>query len=144
MGMLSYRALKWMSTVGVAPKWADALLLLLVGAMLFVGMFAPILFFMNGSQHYLLLLLAVAAWGATYGIWYWSNHFRHRVPVSVQDSLPTPPEPPALPDEVTNETPVQRASRLAMLPPLPPSAGPQRVIPLATPVQVQEEPPGFT
>ena len=85
MGMLSYRALKWMSTVGVAPRWADALLLVLVAALVFVGLSTLILSLISEGA-LILLPISLLAWAGVFGIWYWSNHFKHKVAVSVHEA----------------------------------------------------------
>ena len=109
--MLSYRAVVWQWTVGVAPKWADALLILAAGIACFVAMSATIAFAWLLSEREWISAVIVGvvgafAWIFVWLMWYWSMHFRHRAPVSVdapadEEELPLAKVAPPL-AEATN------------------------------------------
>jgi hypothetical protein len=106
--MLSYRAVVWQWTVGVAPKWADLLLILVAGAAVFVAMMMMLMAavaMQDGTWRVVWVAVPVSlfAWGIVGLIWFWSMHFRHRAPMSTaeaeEDEIPlasvaSKPEPP--------------------------------------------------
>ena len=77
-GLLGYRALQWVNTVGVAPRVWDLLLMVACGTILFVFNMGAILVFVVGEGYWLLCLLPLCPL-SIWGLHYWSYHFRHKI-----------------------------------------------------------------
>ena len=93
---LNYRALRWMSTVGIAPQWADWLLLAAVAVSVFFTM-GPIVLVIANDAPWFVLLISIPAGFATWGFWHWSNHFKYRRPVNIQNHLESATPAAAIP-----------------------------------------------
>lgn len=79
--MLGYRALRFIWRTGAAPKAMDAMLLIATGVGVF-GAFWLVIFPLQLGHDYWLIALLPIPMGFIGGLWYWSNHFRQRVPTS--------------------------------------------------------------
>jgi hypothetical protein len=85
--LLSYRAVQWIWTVGTAPKAIDAVMILAAAVLMFIAMSALIAVVFIGSARGVLIAAGVflVSVALLAGLFWWSNHFRHRVAVSSDD-----------------------------------------------------------
>ena len=82
--MLGYRALRFVWRTGAAPRAMDALLLLATGLGV-AAVFALIIVALDHDGTWVAAALLPVPLGWIGGLWYWSNHFRHRVPTAAED-----------------------------------------------------------
>jgi len=82
--VLAYRAVRWMWRVGRAPGVIDFLMIIATAILLFAATWMVILPLVFEAPLWLLAIAAGLILSAG-GLWYWSNHFRHRQPVSVEE-----------------------------------------------------------
>lgn len=132
-GLLSYRAVRYLPFIGIAPKWMDRLLILATAVVLFFGMGATLIVFLAESPEAKLIagLVAVIGWAATFALFWWSNNFRHKRPVSVNDPIPGPIEGPMRVMPVAPPMPVIPVSVIPANEgdPVPPQSSPDRAPP---------------
>ena len=123
---LSYRALQYLSVIGVAPRWIDLLLLILTGACLFVGGMGCVIGVMFATWQP--FAVSVVAFVITGLIFWWSNNFRHRKEMSGSDSIP---------GEVQLLEHLSEPSRPLLVIPID---TPKRVIPIDPPICATADP----
>ncbi len=82
--VLAYRAVRFVWRMGTAPPMIDFLMILGTAVLLFIAAWLPLIaLFFDAPKS--LLIIAFIAIVLVAGLWYWSNHFRHRQPVSFEE-----------------------------------------------------------
>lgn len=82
--VLAYRAVRWMWRIGRAPGVIDLLMIVATAILLFAATWMVILPLFFEAPLWL-LPIAVVLIALVAGLWYWSNHFRHRQPIGIDE-----------------------------------------------------------
>ena len=82
--VLAYRAVRFVWRVGTAPGAIDFLMILGTAMLLFIASLM-ILFPLVNEAPKSLFIIAFIAIILVAGLWYWSNHFHHRQPLTMEE-----------------------------------------------------------